>query len=92
MTDDSGIGDDLQSLLATMGEDQKADVLVYPTGPTQDLLRALDEHRRAGRAEYNSLELAGCIALRAPRKVIYQLAQRSDVQRVIANPTFTAEG
>jgi hypothetical protein len=90
VTDDSAIGDDLQSLLATLGEDQEADVLVYPTGSTQDLLRVLDEHRRAGRAEYNPLELAGCIALRARRSVIHQVARRSDVERVIANPTFFA--
>jgi hypothetical protein len=91
VTDDSTAADELQSLLASMREDEEASVLVYPTGSTRDLLQDLDQHRKAGRADYNQLELAGCIAVRASKNVISQIARRNDVERVIPNPTFTAD-
>jgi hypothetical protein len=92
VTDNSTIPKELQSLLAAMGQEEEVDVLIYPSGPTQNLLLDLGEYEKTGRVEYNELELAGCIAVRAPKDVIMQLARRSDVQRIVENPTFTAQG
>jgi hypothetical protein len=80
---------ELRRILDGLGEDELVEVLVYPAGGTDDLLGYLSRRRDTGDIEFNVLELAGCIALRAGRGTVNEVATRSDVARVTINPTFT---
>jgi hypothetical protein len=81
---------DLRRTLDRLGKDETLEVLVYPTADTEQLVAYLATRRDTGDLQFNLLELANCIALRAPRATIDEVLARSDVARVTINPTFTA--
>jgi hypothetical protein len=91
-----GIGDradpELRKALDRLGEHEMVEVLVYPAGGTDDLLSYLAPKRDTGDLEFNVLQLAGSIVLRARRGIINEVAARSDVARVTPNPRFTTNG
>lgn len=91
-----GIGDradpELRQALDRLGENETVEVLVYPAGGTDQLLAYLAPKRDTGDLEFNVLELAGSIVLRARRGIINEVAARSDVARVTLNPRFTING
>jgi hypothetical protein len=80
----------LRRTLDQLEENDTVEVLVYPAGGTEGLLAYLTSGRDAGDLQFNVLDLAGCIALRARRTTIDELIARDDVARVTINPTFTA--
>jgi hypothetical protein len=82
---------DLRQKLDRLTESDRVDVLVYPTGGTEELFAYLTSRQESGDLQFNVLDLAGCIALRARRDTINELAARSDIVRVAINPTFTAD-
>jgi hypothetical protein len=83
---------DLRQTLERLGENETVEVLVYPAGGTDELLAYLTRRRDTGDLEFNVLELAGSIVLRARRGIINEVAARSDVARVTLNPRFTTNG
>lgn len=83
---------DLRQALDQLGENETLEVLVYPAGGTDDLLAYLSAKRNTGSLQFNVLELAGCIALRADGSIINEVAARRDVARVMLNRTFTTNG
>ena len=91
-----GVGDradhDLRQKLDRLGADETVEVLVYPAGGTDELLAYLAARRDTSDLEFNVLEMAGSIVLRAPRGIINEVAARSDVARVTLNPRFTTNG
>ena len=82
----------LRQLLAGIADEDEIDLLVHPTRMGGSIESFLSEAKGAGRLDYNVLELAGCIALKAPKKVILEIARRDDVARLSANPSFRAGG
>ncbi len=83
----------LREALDRLGENDMLEVLVYPAGSADGLHAYLASRRHAEDLEFNVLELAGCIALRARRSIIDEVLARSDdVARVTLNPTFTTNG
>lgn len=82
----------LRGALDRAGENEMLEVLVYPAGNTEGLRAYLASERHTVDLEFNVLELAGCIALRARRPIIDEVLARSDVARVTLNPTFTTNG
>ena len=83
---------DLRRTLDRLGKDETLEVLVYPASGTEELVAYLAARRDTDDLQFNLLELANCIALRAPRSTIDEVLARSDVARVTINPTFTANG
>jgi len=69
----------LREALDRLGENEMLEVLVYPAGSADGLRAYLASKRHAGDLEFNVLELAGCIALRARRGIIDEVLVRSDV-------------
>ena len=70
--------------------DEPVEVLVHPAGDARALVEELRARRERGELEFNVLELAGVIALRAPGHVVDELAARDDVARNTVNPRFEA--
>ena len=82
---------DLRETLDRLKGSDVVDVLVYPTGGTEDLFANLTTRQETGDLQFNVLELAGCIVVRAQRDMINELAVRNDVSRITINPTLTAD-
>ncbi len=80
----------LRQSLDGMADEDDIDVLLYPTRMGAPIEDFLSEAKGAGRLDYNVLKLAGCIALKAPKKLILEIARRDDVSRLSANPRFSA--
>lgn len=92
MGDGDKADSDLRQTLDRLGENETVEVLVYPAGGPDELLAYLTSRRDTGDLEFNVLELAGSIVLRARRRIINEVAARSDVARVTLNPRFTTNG
>jgi hypothetical protein len=86
---EQNVDPELRIALDRLSEGQTADVLVYPSGDSADLVAHLSLRRDRGDLDFAVLELAGCISLRADRTTIHDIAARDDVARVAINPTFT---
>jgi hypothetical protein len=86
---DAKLDEDLRTRLEGLGEDDTVDVLVHP-GPSADA-GDLDAHltalMAAGELRFNPLPLHGSIAVRAPCRLVFELAARDDVTRVTSMPT-----
>lgn len=80
----------LRQTLEGMKEGDEIDVLVHPTRISDSIKSFLSEAKNAGRLDYNVLELANCIALKASKDVIREVARRDDVARLSSNPRFSA--
>lgn len=79
------LDEELRAQLDRIGDDDPIDVLVHPAADASDL--EADLAGRAGEGlRYNALPLHGSIAVRAPKRVIREIAARADVARVTAMP------
>ena len=70
--------------------DEPVEVLVHPAGDAGALVEELRSRSERGELEFNVLELAGVIALRARQRTVDELAARDDVARITVNPRFEA--
>jgi hypothetical protein len=89
---DAKIDAALGSLLDQLADQDDVEALVFPRAGGTTLQSFLTTESDQGTLEFNVLELAGCIAVRAKKRIILALAAREDVQRVTVNPTFSAGG
>ena len=72
--------------LANMAE---MDVLVYPIQITETFKQFLQNKQDEGILEYNILHLANCAFVKAPKKVILEIAARDDISQIRMNPRVT---
>jgi hypothetical protein len=87
---DAKIDNELLRALERLGEQEETDVLVYPKRMGEDLKEFLAARKKEGLLDYNILHLANCIAIKARKNVLLQIASRDDVLRMTINPRFTA--
>jgi len=90
-TGKSKIDRDLTQALDTLTDQEEIDVLLYPKERDEGLRELLRSKQKGGVLEYNILEIANCIVVRAPKKIILELAVRNDVSRLAMNPKFTVQ-
>ncbi len=81
---------DLSAILSKLQDQESVEALVFPSAGTATLETFLKSKGEEGSLEFNILSMAGCVAVRSNRSVILELAKRDDVQRIAANPKFTA--
>ena len=82
---------DLQRLLDGLADEEQAEALLYAGPISERLEQFLEGKKEEGVLEYNVLEMAGCVALRAARKVILELADLEEVSRLETNPRFSTQ-
>jgi hypothetical protein len=83
----------LREQLAQLPDSAELAVLVYPrASDSESLIAYLSKAKERGDAAFNLLALAGCIAVKARRPLLLELASRGDVASVTLNPTFRAGG
>lgn len=78
----------MQKLDALAGEEQ-IEALVHPMRMGENLSNFLTRAKSEGELDYNILEIANCIAVRASKTVILKIAARDDVSQVTSQPRFT---
>lgn len=86
------IDTDLRAILSKLQDPASIEALIFPSTGKATLETFLQNKREEGSLEFNVLSMAGCIAVRSSKSVILELAERDDVQRIAANPRFTANG
>jgi hypothetical protein len=84
------LDDELLTLLDGLADDEVIDVLINPVSTPSDLERHLSALRAEG-VRHNVLRLHGTLAVRAPKRLIHDLAGRDDVARITAMPTATID-
>ena len=89
-TGESKIDRDLRQALDKLTDKEEIDVLLYPKEIGEGFKELLQSKKNEGLLDYNVLEIANCIVVKAPKKIILELAARNDVSRIAMNPTFTA--
>ena len=89
-THDSRIDQDLKEVLDTLKDQDEIDVLLYPKVMGKSIKEMLQSKKDEGLLDYNVLAIANCIVVKAPKKIILQIATRDDVSRIAVNPRFTA--
>jgi len=86
---ESKIDQDLVHALDKLIEADEIDVLLYPKQISEDLETFLLANKNKGLLDYNILHIANCVAIKAPKKIILEIAARDDVSQLILNPRFT---
>lgn len=86
---ESKIDQDLRRALDKLTETDEIDALLYPKQMGEDFERFLLTKKNEGLLDYNILHIANCVVIKAPKKVILEIAARDDVSRVSINPRFT---
>ena len=86
---ESKIDQDLMRALDKLADTDEIDVLLYPKQMGEDFERFLLTKKNQGMLDYNILQLANCVVIKAPKKVIQEIAARNDVSRITMNPRFT---
>jgi len=79
----------LQQALDGLMDQAEIDVLLYPTQMREEFKQFLQTKKNEGLLDYNILQMANCVVIKAPKKVILELADRDDVSRITINPKFT---
>ncbi len=87
----SKIEQELRQALEKLADTDEIDVLLYARRMGEDLERFLLTSKNEGLLDYNILQLANCIVVKAPKKVILEIAARDDVFRIASNPRFTVD-
>lgn len=91
MTDSSSkLDDDLTQALQALPVDGQIEVLVHPRGVIGELEDYLASVKAAGDLEFNVLELAHCVVVRASATAVQNIAARDDVEKVTLQPRVTA--
>jgi hypothetical protein len=72
-------------------DEDEIEALIFPKKQGGEIERLLQAKKKAGELDYNVLLIANCIAIKASKKFILELASRDDVIRLSANPKFTAQ-
>ena len=85
----SKIDRDLIRVLDRLTDTDEVEVLLYPKHVDKAFERLLQTKKSEGILDYNILKLANCVAIKAPKPIILELAARDDVSRVAVNPRFT---
>lgn len=85
----SKIDQALKQVLDKLADIDEIDVLLYPKQMGEPFENVLLTKKNEGLLDYNVLQLANCIVIKAQKKVILELAARNDVDRVAINPRFT---
>ena len=81
---------DLRAILSKLQDRDSVEALVFPSAGTATLETPLRSKGEKEPLEFNVLSMAGCIAIRSTKSVILELVKRDDVDRIAANPKFTA--
>ncbi len=89
-TKEAKIDKDLKRELDKLKDENEIDVLLYPKQLGEDLKEFLQTKKNEGLLDYNILQMANCIVIRAAKKVIVEITARDDVVRITMNPRFTA--
>ena len=84
------IDPDVMWSLERLGDQQEIDVLVYPTRFGGEFERFLQTRKHQGALDYNILQLANCVVVKASKQAILEIAARDDVAKISANPRFMA--
>ncbi len=87
---ESKIDQELRQTLDKLTDTEEIDVLLYPKQLGGEIEQFLLTKKKAGLLNYNILQIANCIVIKAPKKVILEIAARDDVSRITSNPRFTA--
>jgi hypothetical protein len=82
---------ELQQTLDSLTNSEEIDVLLYPKQLGGKIEAFLQAHKEAGQLKYNILQLAGCIVVKAPKKLILEIAKRDDVIQLMSNPKFSTQ-
>lgn len=85
----SKIDQELRQALDKLTDTEEIDVLLYPKQTREDFEGFLLIKKNEGVLDYNFLQLANCFVIKAPKKVILEIAARDDVSRITINPRFT---
>ena len=70
-------------------DEEVIDALLHPEQMGENLKRFLMSRKNEGKLDYNVLEIANCIAVKAGKRVILEIAAREDVARVTIHPKLT---
>ena len=84
------IDQELRQALDKLSDEEEIDVLLYPKQMSEDFEGFLLTKKNEGLLDYNFLQLANCFVIKAPKKVILEIAGRDDVSQLTVNPRFTA--
>lgn len=82
----SKIDEDLMQKLDALADEEQIEALVHPTRMGENLSNFLTSAKSEGELDYNILEIANCIAVRASKTVILEIAAREDVSQVTSQP------
>ena len=83
------IDEDLMQRLDALTDEEQIDALLHPKRMGEDLKEFLMSEKNEGQLDYNILHIANCIAVKASKKVILEIAAREDVARVTVQPRLT---
>lgn len=83
------IDQELRQALDKLTDKEEIEVLLYPKRTGEDFERLLLTKKNEGLLDYNFLQLANCYVIKAPKKVILEIAARDDVSQLTINPRFT---
>lgn len=87
----SKLDDGLRQVLENLSNEEEIDVLLFPKQMGDELRKFLIEGKNDSKLDFNILKIANCIAVKAPKAVIMNLATREDVDRITAQPKFTTD-
>ena len=86
---ESKIDQELRQALDRLADTDEIEVLLYPKQMGGTIEEFLLAKKGEGLLDYNVLQLANCIVIKAQKKVILEIANRDDVSRIAVNPRFT---
>lgn len=88
--DEPKIDKALMQELEKLAEEEEIDVLLYPKEMSEDFKGFLVTKKNEGLLDYNILQLANCVVIKARKRIILEIAGRHDVARTTIHPKFTA--
>lgn len=88
-TAESKIDKDLIQVLDKLTDKDQIDVLLYPKQTGEEFETFLLTKKKEGVLDYNVLQIANCVVIKATKGLIWEIAARDDVFRITINPRFT---
>ena len=73
--------------LDKLTDKEEIDVLVYPKQIGEDFKGFLVTKKNEGVLDYNILQIANCVVIKARKNLILEIATRNDVSRIAINPS-----
>ncbi len=80
---------DLMLALDKLNDEEEIDALLFPKLMGESLKKFLMSSKNKGELDYNLLNIANCVAVKASKRVILEIADREDVARVTIQPKLT---